>query len=243
MAVSVRMEVDLVEVGTPLDERMKQYERVFHQHLVRRTPVIVRVDGRAFHGVTRNWPSDGPFSQAFMAVMVQSAKDLAAEMQGCLLAYVQSDEASFLLQDWAKVTTESWFGYDLQKVVATSAATMTLAFNRRADSLSQWGTFDARAFNLPREEVANYFLWRSRDWSRNSLQMYARHFFSQKDLHLKGRKEMHEMLHAIGKNWTSDLAPRERNGAWLVNGVEQNETLPRYADIAALVETLVNAAA
>lgn len=238
--VSVMTEADIREVGTPLDERMKQYEQVFHSHLVRRTPVIVRVDGRAFHGVTKNWPSQGPFSQAFMNVMVGASLDLAAEMQGCLLAYVQSDEASFLLQDWAKFTTEAWFGYDLQKITSIAGSTMTLEFNRRADSLSQWGTFDARAFNVPREEIANYFLWRARDWSRNSLQMYARHFFSQTELHLKGREEMHEMLHGIGKNWTVDCSPRERNGAWLVNGVEQNETLPRYTEIAALVETLEN---
>lgn len=231
---------DLREVGTPLDERMKGYEQVFHQHLVRRTPVIVRVDGRAFHGVTKHWPSDGPFSEAFMSVMVASAIDLTEEMQGCLLAYVQSDEASFLLSDWQKVTTEAWFGYDLQKVVSIAAGEMTRSFNRRADSLSQMGTFDARAFNLPREEVANYFLWRARDWSRNSLQMYARHFFSQKELHLKGREEMHEMLHSVGKNWTTDNSPRARNGAWLVNGIEQNETLPKYPEIFELVETLVN---
>lgn len=240
---SVMTADDLREVGTPLDERMKQYEGVFHAHLVRRTPVIVRVDGRSFHQVTKHWKSDGPFSEHFMAVMVNAAQELASQMQGCLLGYVQSDEASFLLSDWQKVTTESWFGYDVQKVASIAAAEMTMAFNNLADSRAAQGTFDARAFNVPKEEVANYFLWRARDWSRNSLQMYARHFFSQKELHLKGRDEMHEMLHAIGKNWTTDNSPRARNGAWLVNGSEQNETLPRYAEIFELVETLVNAEA
>ena len=31
--------------------------------------------------------------------------------------------------------------------------------------------FDARVFNIPKEEVTNYFYWRQLDCSRNSIQM------------------------------------------------------------------------
>ena len=41
--------------------------------------------------------------------------------------------------------------------------------------------FDSRAFNIPKEEVVNYFLFRQKDWERNSLSMYARTFFPIKN--------------------------------------------------------------
>jgi len=101
------------------------------------------------------------------------------------------------------------------------------------------GTFDARAFNVPREDVANYFLWRSRDWARNSLQMYARAHFSQSQLHQKNGPAMHEMLHGVGKNWTTDLHDRTRNGTWLVGPDVRYDILPRYESVSATVAPLL----
>src|ERR1043165_4311230 len=117
------------EAGVALDERMKAYEQVFHSHLVRRVPVIVRVDGRSFHGVTKHWPGAGAFLWSFMDAMTASARALADDMQGFKLAFVASDEASFLLTDYEKPSTEAWFGYDLQKVVSIAGAVMTRWFN------------------------------------------------------------------------------------------------------------------
>ena len=223
--------------GQPLDERMKGYEAVFHARLCRRVPVIVRVDGRAFHGVVPRWPNPKPFCRTFMFAMVGAAQQLAADMQGFRLGYAQSDEASFLLVDYDRLSSEPWFGYDVQKMASITAAEMTRAFaGGPAD-----GTFDARVFNVPREDVVNYFLWRARDWSRNSLQMYARAFFSHKELHGAGREQMHEMLHSIGKNWTTDLDEMTRNGSWLTDRPPQvrHDLLPTYSAVAALVDPLL----
>lgn len=228
------------ELGVPLDERMKSYEQVFHLHLVRRVPVIVRVDGRSFHGVTRNWPGAGPFLWSFMDAMTKAARGVADDMQGFRVAFIASDEASFLLTDYEKLSTEAWFGYDLQKVVSIAAGVMTRWFNAQAAGVGGGlGVFDARAFNVPREDVSNYFLWRARDWSRNSVQMYARAFFSHSQLHKKGVPEMHEMLHGIGKNWTTDLVPRTRNGTWLVGETERYDILPNYASVNEVVAPLL----
>jgi tRNA(His) guanylyltransferase len=226
-------------VGLPIDDRMKLYEASFHSHLVRRVPVIVRVDGRAFHGVTRSWPSDGPFCAAFMDAMHAAARALADDMEGFRLGYVQSDEASFLLTDFDTPSTNPWFGYDLQKVVSISAATMTRAFAGYVPDGASSGVFDARAFNVPREDAANYFLWRARDWSRNSLQMFARSFFSQKQLHGKDTAAMHEMLHGIGKNWATDLSERTRNGTWLLREGERFDIRPKFVEVDAVIEPLI----
>jgi len=145
-----------------------------------------------------------------------SASQLFREAQGCKLAYVQSDEASFLLTDWDELTTEAWFGNNLQKITSISAAVMTAAFNQVAQIrfYKESVSFDARSFQIPREEISNYFLWRAHDWKRNSIQMYARSVFSHKELHKKSTEDMLAMLEMKGLRW-GDLTPQLKNGTWI----------------------------
>jgi hypothetical protein len=100
--------------------------------------------------------------------------------------------------------------------------------------------FDARAFNLPREEVANYFLWRAKDWERNSVAMYCRAFYSEKEMHGQGLVDQHEMLRRAGKNWATDIGSRDRNGVWLfVDGGMSVSLRPSYSEINAVLEPLL----
>jgi tRNA(His) 5'-end guanylyltransferase len=86
-----------------LGERMKDYEYVSRDFLTKRTPVIVRVDGKAFHTFTKDF--DRPFDHILGESMVASAMQLFLAMQGCKLAYIQSDEASFVLTDYDNLDT------------------------------------------------------------------------------------------------------------------------------------------
>ena len=61
---------------------------------------------------------------------------------------------------------------------------------KRADQAN----FDSRAFNLPMEEVNNYFVWRQRDAIRNSIQATAQASFSHKQLNGVNCKKALEML-------------------------------------------------
>lgn len=225
-----------------LGDRIKGYENVERRYLTRRTPVIIRVDGRAFHTFTAT--AKKPFDPDLIFCMRTAATHTAKEL-GAKVAYIQSDEASFLLTDFDRLETQALFDNNLQKLVSISASTMTSWFQYSWFANPQRNTairpiFDARAFNIPKEEVANYFLWRARDWSRNSLQMFARAHFSQAELHGKRHDEIHEMLHQIGKNWTTDCSPHERNGIF-INGKDAfNDELhvypkPEYAEIEAIV--------
>lgn len=225
-----------------LGERMKKYENVSRYHLTKRTPVIIRVDGKAFHTFLKG--TEKPFDQTFISIMRDSTQSLSEEMQGFKLAYVQSDEASFLLTDYDKLDTQGWFDYNLAKMISISSAKMSSMFNYlcRQPRLQTYGfgLFDSRAFNIPKEEVANYFLWRAKDWQRNSLSMYARSFFSHKDLMNKSSSEVHEMLYGVGKNWATDLDDILKNGSWLVKGAEwRHDVLPSYQDISKIVDPLV----
>lgn len=220
-----------------IGDRFKtNYEAPACHHLTRRTPVVVRVDGRAFHTFTRNFPR--PFSIKFADSMVSAAMYVASQMQGFKLGYVQSDEASFLLTDYDNFQTEPWFGYRKSKIETISASLMTAAFARcmRLCGVTDLAAFDARAFNVPESEVANYFLWRARDWARNSIMMYAQAHFSHQLLQGRTCADIHEMLHAKGLNWTTNLMEDERNGTYLVGLSERTDILPNFAAI----ETLWN---
>ena len=220
-----------------LGDRMKKnYENPARLYLTRRTPVIVRVDGRAFHTFTRDFQK--PFSPGITEAMVGAALTVASEMQGCKLGYVQSDEASFLLTDYDELQTQPWFAYNKSKVESISASTMTAAFARHMSvaGISRLATFDARAFNIPEDEVVNYFLWRAQDWARNSVTMLAQSKFSHQMLHNMTRTDMHEMLHAVGVNWTTDLKDDEKNGTFILRSGRRTDVLPTYAAINELWE-------
>jgi len=198
-----------------LGERIKSnYELRDRHFLTRRTPVIVRVDGRAFHTFTRGF--DKPFDTKLIEAMGIAALELFGDIQGCKMAYVQSDEASFVMTDYDNLQTEGWFNYNQSKIESISASRMTMAFNRTMWIAGQsgWAMFDARAFNIPEAEVANYFLWRAQDWHRNSITMFAQAHFSHKELHGKTCADMHEMLHSKGKNW-AHLFDVEKNGMFI----------------------------
>ncbi len=203
----------------------ENYENRQRFYLTRRMPVIIRVDGRAFHTFTRRF--EKPFSLTLIDAMRLSAKTLAREMQGFKLAYVQSDEASFVLTDYDNLNTEGWFNYNKSKIESISASIMTAAFNQY---LTGPAYFDARAFNIPESEVVNYFLWRAKDWYRNSVSMYAQAHFSHKELHGKSVADMHELLHTIDLNWAVACSEVERNGTFITDEFLTN-IRPQYIEI------------
>lgn len=201
-----------------LGDRMKSnYENRSRLYLTRRMPVILRIDGRAFHTLTRRCQK--PFDENLSKCMIETAKMICLEVQGAKCAYVQSDEISVLVADYDKLDSGAWFDYNLQKMVSVSAAVATAAFAYVSERVTDktWlamATFDSRAFNIPREEVTNYFIWRQQDWTRNSLEMLARAHYSHKQLDKKNGAAMHEMLHEKGVNW-ADLPDKWKNGTFL----------------------------
>lgn len=210
--------------------RMKRYEAASHPQLLPRTPLFIRVDGRAFHTYTRNLVR--PYDPHFMDAMVHATQVTSADMQGFKLAYTQSDEATFMLTDYDTLTSSGWFDYDLSKVVSITAAMFTAHFNdamrgRTADL----GVFDARAFSVPRPDAPNVFVWRQQDWERNSLSMLVRAHFTHRDCLNRNRVELHEMLHSKGVNWATDLTPREKNGTFINVGGGVSHDVWSYADL------------
>lgn len=114
---------------TTLSDRMKNnYENITRYYLTRRMPVIIRIDGKAFHTFTRGFKK--PFDYILVNTMQDTMKYLCENIQGCVLGYTQSDEISIVLTDYAELTTDAWFGNNLQKMCSVSASMATLAFNK-----------------------------------------------------------------------------------------------------------------
>ena len=203
--------------------RMKEnYEVRARQNLYKRIPVIIRLDGKAFHTYTKGLKK--PFDECLIKDMQKTATWLCENIQGVSCAYTQSDEISLLLTDYSHFETEAWFDYEVQKVVSIAASIATARFNQLRADVDKLAYFDARVFNLPKEEVHNYFLARQLDAVKNSIAMLAQSLYSSKELHKKNGKEMQEMCFQKGYNW-NDLPFEQKRGSLIVkskffNGVK-----------------------
>lgn len=231
-------------VNDELGKRMKAfYEQVPKTRLVRRMPVAIRLDGKAFHSFTKNFKR--PFDDLLIECMQQTMKYLCENIQGCVLGYHQSDEITLILVDYKNLNSDAWFEYEVQKLCSISASMATMYFNKvfkenvdafcnnyfdawnvtEADhklleayskALARGAMFDSRCFNIPKEEVANLLLWRQLDATRNSIQMVGQANFSHKELHGKSCNMIQDMLMTNkGINW-NDFPTYQKRGSCCV---------------------------
>jgi len=197
-----------------LGNRMKGYEYIPRNFLSKKIPVIIRVDGKAFHTFTKGMRK--PFDELLISTMQDTAKYLCENIQGAKIAYTQSDEITLLLTDFESINTQGWFDYNVQKMASVSASMATLAFNKafRANiNMSKAyeyinkvdnALFDSRVFSIPKEEVCNCFIWRQQDATRNSIQMAGQANFSFKELKNKSCDMIQEILFTQkGINWNN----------------------------------------
>lgn len=76
--------------------------------------------------------------------------------------------------------------------------------------------FDARCFNIPKEEVTNLIFWRQLDAARNSVQMVGQAYFSHKELQNKSCNDIQDMLmEKYNINW-NDFPTTQKRGSCCV---------------------------
>lgn len=204
----------------PIGDRMKRYEAASDTFLTWRLPVILRVDGRAFHSYTRGLQR--PFDSGFVDAMNGAAGALCAQLNGARLAYVQSDEISVLLFPWSRHESQPDFSNRVQKLVSISAsiaASFVTSLSAKLFGETRCCAFDARVFVLPHDEVTNYFYWRQLDASRNSVQMVARSRYSHKECHRQNQKALIAKLEADGVHWNV-LPTWQKRGRCVVRNEE-----------------------
>ena len=236
----------------------ENYENRAKTYLVRRMPVIIRLDGKAFHTFTRGF--EKPFDKVMMGAMQQTTLKLCQNIQGCVFGYTQSDEITLVLVDYDTHETDAWFDYSVQKMCSVAASMCTMYFNKIFDemyfewslnrelndttdkldkvylkAISKGAMFDARVFNIPKEELINCILWRIKDCNRNSISSLAQAHFSHKELQGKSSSQMQDMLmENFGINW-NDLSNFEKTGTLVVKDEEafkiQDVMIKNYTDL------------
>ncbi len=236
-------------VHDELGKRMKTfYEDIPKTRLMRRVPVAIRIDGKAFHTFTKGFQK--PFDEVLIKSMQDTMKYLCENIQGCVLGYTQSDEITLILVDYKKLTSSAWFDYEVQKVCSIAASMATIAFNKyfseninseycvfddelldgdfnpnykneylidlyttHIKASYKGAMFDARCFNVPKEEIANLIYWRQLDATRNSIQMVGQANFSHKELQNKSCNQIQDMLMTQkGINW-NDIPSYQKRGS------------------------------
>ena len=214
-----------------LGDRMKDYEQRAFRQLLRRAPVLIRCDGKAFHSWVKGL--EKPFDANLKQCMDYAMYKLCNDIEGARFGYSQSDEISILVCDYQDIGTQAWFDYRANKIESVAASICTAAFNQAAlkflpDQYKKKGPalFDARAWNLPKEEVTNYFLWRQRDCEKNSVSQLAMSKFSHKQLMNKTGNQKQDMLMLEkGVNWNDLQTIYKRGSASYRVQVEVKEAL------------------
>ena len=234
-----------MNVRDNLGDRMKDYEVRNQYFLQRHIPVAIRVDMKSGHSFTKGFKQ--PFDEIFVKSMQQTAKFMCENIQGTVLSFQQSDEITIILQDYKNLNTDAWFNYRTDKMCSIAASMATMAFNKfftknvnyfeiiheYDDTINEYCTtlvnaaekgamFDARVFNIPKEEVCNLIYWRQLDATRNSIQMVGQANFSHKELQNKSCNMIQEMLFSEkGINW-NDYPTYLKRGSCCIKTTIQN---------------------
>jgi tRNA(His) guanylyltransferase len=213
-----------------LGDRLKAYEaHETARKLIPGIPIYARIDGRSFSKFTRDM--ERPFDARMTAAMVETLKYLV-DKSGATVGYTQSDELSLA---WTNLdhAVEPWFGGKVHKLtsvlasIATSAFMVSIhnCFDNWEELQSQMPHFDCRVFQVPNlEELANCFLWRSLDCTKNAISMAAHHYYSHAELQGKSGAQKQEMLFEKGVNF-NDFPPAFKRGTFV-----RKETVTRSFD-------------
>lgn len=230
---AIKRDCRVMQTHDDLGTRMKTfYESTPKIHLMHRCPVAIRLDGRAFHTFTKGFqkPFDKILMKSMQETMQYLCENIQGcvfgytqsdEITLILVDYKNLTSTAWFDYDVQKVCS-----------IAASMATMAfnnifskyvrgfdlaLAYNDNGidteenrklleiytKAVNKGAMFDARCFNIPKEEVANLTYWRQLDAMRNSVQAVGQANFSHKELQGKSCANIKEMLREKGIDWNS----------------------------------------
>lgn len=194
-----------------LEDKCLHYRSLTDYKILPNSNVIAMVDGRAFSRLIKN-RFNLPFDDNFIRMMNETAKYVCENVQGCKIAYVQSDEISFLITDYDTPESDSFFGYRLCKMQSIIASLATAKFNQLytilrlrknyenlgfecADTIytisdalnclaeTPLAQFDCKVWAVPSANDAYaWFLYRQIDCIRNSKQQTAQTYIPHQRL-------------------------------------------------------------
>lgn len=180
-----------------LKEKCEYYRGLTDYRLIPNANVLVMCDGRAFSNLIKN-RFHKPFDNSFVSMMNETAKYVCENVQGIKIAFVQSDEISFLMKDEGEATP--FFSNRMCKILSIVASLATAKFNQLMSlyhlvnvdtnkdpkdvvSETKLAQFDCKCWNVPSDNDAfAWFLYRQLDCAKNSKQQTAQAYLPHKRL-------------------------------------------------------------
>jgi len=205
---------------------MKEYEVYNDLKVPKGSRIILRLDGRNFHSLSKNLNLKRPYDDEFVKSMVSTSRDIFKEFSP-LFIYTFSDEINVLL-------SEIPFSGRIEKLnsifpsLVSSSLTIHLnncfssySFNSYNDEDVENNliSFDSRIVPISTDEdIVKYFKWRQDESWRNCINSYGywtlRENFSAKETtkKLKGLKasDIHQLLFENGINLNNTLTYEKR---------------------------------
>lgn len=158
------------------------------------TPLILRLDGRAFHTFTHG--CDKPVDKRISTAIIYACGSLVGSFHA-EIGYCQSDEITLVLSPPDSPEGEYPFGGKIQKLCSVAAGFCTGAFMLSVPPIlhERLPHFDCRVFSVPDMATANkVLLWREQDAIRNGIQALGQHVIGKKRLHGMSTKEVAKRL-------------------------------------------------
>ena len=119
------------------------------------------------------------------------------------------------VDEWGRLTFPNWDEGGTNEKVDVDLLKLNDAYQR---AIGKGAMFDARCFNIPKEEVTNLIYWRQLDAIRNSIQMIGQANFSHKELQNKSCNDIQDMLHEQkGIDWNDYPTVCKRGTACIKN--------------------------
>ena len=177
-------------------------------------PVVIRLDGRAFHTFTRGMekPYDKRVGSCIMFACAHLVGHLKAE-----IGYCQSDEINLVLNLDNPEISEYPFKGKIQKLASITASMATAAFMQGLppDLFERLPHFDGRVYNVPTLDWANkVLLWREQDARRNGVLAVGHHLLGHKACHGLKTREIAERCFSEHSAQPDDWGDHFANGSY-----------------------------
>lgn len=148
-----------------LQLRQREYENSYNHSIIKRIPVIIKIDGRSFLKVTKNIQK--PFCNKTMMIFSDVMLSLVKQIDGAIFGYQYSDKIIIILKNDKTLDTNPWFGNKIQDMASNSASIASYEFltnfwnMNNAPNLEGALTFKSKAFPVPDiNEAVNYIIYR-----------------------------------------------------------------------------------
>ena len=208
--------------------------------------VAIRLDGKAFHTFTRGFrkPFDEILIKAMQETTKYLCENIQGCVLGytqsdeitlILVDYKNLDTSAWFDYEIQKMCSISasmatiafnkafeenidtfFLNEVVNKLADVSNETKYRLYQTYLKAIEKGAMFDARVFNIPKEEVTNLIYWRQLDATRNSIQMAGQANFSHKELQGKSCNMIQDMLMTQkGINW-NDIPTHQKRGSCVV---------------------------